>query len=80
MRSNGGFGELVEIIKSQKMLGLAFTEDTNLIHFQKLVSFVKATQRTETINDRNLKSIKRAAKNSKVSDGAVNFKNEKFAS
>lgn len=54
MRSKGGFGELVEIIKSQKMLGLAFTEDTNLIHFQKLVSFVKATQRIETINDRNL--------------------------
>ena len=33
LRARGGFGELLEVIKSQKMLGLTYTDDMNIVNF-----------------------------------------------
>jgi len=33
LRAGGGFGELLEVVKSQKMLGLTYADDMNVLNF-----------------------------------------------
>ena len=61
----------MEVIKSQKMLGLTYADDMNVVHFQKLIAFVKINQRKEQLSDRYLQKSKNTP-----SEAAVDIKNQ----
>jgi hypothetical protein len=54
LRAKGGLGELLEVIQCQKMLGLSYAEDMNIVHFQKLIAYVKSNQKKEQLSDRKM--------------------------
>jgi hypothetical protein len=53
------------------MLGLTYADDMNVVHFQKLIAFVKINQRKEQLSDRYLQKSKNTP-----SEAAVDIKNQ----